>query len=337
MTILDDVARDGFVLLRGLDVESDIDFEGVIAGSGGLHPLREILMSEPGRTVVDGTTFVLHTNALYKTGGTMRFGGFHTENYYVADVPRFIAFFCRRPSTFGGETGLVNTAAVYDALDDATKARLEARPFLTDAVPLERVAQRYDLSEDDVEAFCAQHGLTVAEKWLLVYKPSVIEHPVTGERAININFSSEIALLERNLVAAFADDFRGLQWMLHRRRWRREARKPPRWRRRPGPEEPRVGSVLDERIAPLMRKHYRAVRWRRGDVLLVDNLKMAHAGMPGFGPRLLRAMICNRVAIPCGRDQPGVCIAPRDDGAATLGAAISSIAAMSRVTSSSVV
>lgn len=38
-------------------------------------------------------------------------------------------------------------------------------------------------------------------------------------------------------------------------------------------------------------------RWRRGDVMLFDNLQLLHAGMPGFGPRELRVMLCNPIPI----------------------------------------
>jgi hypothetical protein len=63
-------------------------------------------------------------------------------------------------------------------------------------------------------------------------------------------------------------------------------------------------------LAAAVRRRFSSFRWQRGDVLLVDNLKMAHSGMPGFGPRRLRAMICNPLPVPCGPFGPGVWSVP---------------------------
>jgi len=104
--LMEDIATHGAVLLRGFDVTSPADFERQVLSIRGMHGMNEVLMSEEGRTVVDGTRFVLYTNANFKTGGTLEIPVFHNENYYVPDVPRFISFFCQTPSWLGGETGL---------------------------------------------------------------------------------------------------------------------------------------------------------------------------------------------------------------------------------------
>ena len=46
-------------------------------------------------------------------------------------------------------------------------------------------------------------------------------------------------------------------------------------------------------LAKLIRTYYSSCLWKKGDILLVDNKKVMHAGMPGSGPRLVRAIICN--------------------------------------------
>jgi hypothetical protein len=72
-------------------------------------------------------------------------------------------------------------------------------------------------------------------------------------------------------------------------------------------------------VAGAIRRRFSSFRWKPGDVLMVDNLKMAHAGMPGFGPRLLRAMICNPMQVPCSANTPGVWKVPDDRPARTVG------------------
>ena len=39
-----------------------------------------------------------------------------------------------------------------------------------------------------------------------------------------------------------------------------------------------------EQLADSLAEHVSAVRWQSGDVLLVDNTRILHDGLPGFGP-----------------------------------------------------
>ena len=48
-----------------------------------------------------------------------------------------------------------------------------------------------------------------------------------------------------------------------------------------------VRAAAVERIGHALAAHASCFRWRRGDVLLVDNARILHDGMPGLGPRRL--------------------------------------------------
>jgi alpha-ketoglutarate-dependent taurine dioxygenase len=336
-----DVARHGAVLLRGFEINTIADFENQIVGIRGIQGISKVLLSEPGRTVVDGTRFVLYTNALVKTGGTLAFTAFHSENYYVADVPRFIFFFCVQPPRLGGETGLLNTATLYAELPDSLKAKLEAQAFWVSTTPLVVLRRRYGCLRRDVEEFCAEAGLPIVDypgpKAVVIHKPSVIVHPITRERCLAINFGELDGYgMQQALLRAFSSDYSGLRWLIHRNYWRLPPGPKnfaaivrslmanptlawPRLRRflryslqkRPvqTPITPspylRVGDIFSEEdieiMAQLIRRHYSSFIWRRGDILMVDNLKMAHAGMPGLGARELKVIISNRVNIPCSQ------------------------------------
>ncbi len=50
-------------------------------------------------------------------------------------------------------------------------------------------------------------------------------------------------------------------------------------------------------LADAVRTHTSVFTWKRGDLLVFDNLQMQHSGMPGFGPRLIQVMLCNPAAI----------------------------------------
>lgn len=51
-----------------------------------------------------------------------------------------------------------------------------------------------------------------------------------------------------------------------------------------------------EALAESIWRHSSVFTWKRGDVLLFDNLQLAHAGMPGFGPRELHVLLMNPIA-----------------------------------------
>lgn len=58
-------------------------------------------------------------------------------------------------------------------------------------------------------------------------------------------------------------------------------------------------------LAQLMRSFYSSTLWKKGDILLVDNKKAVHAGMPGSGSRVVRALISNPLQMKYTHTQPG--------------------------------
>ena len=344
--ILNDAAQHGAVLLRGFDLESPQDFEQQILSIRGMRGVRDILLSEQGRTIQEGTRFVFHTNTLFKTGGGLTFGVFHTENYFLPDVPRYISFFCRRPGTLGGETGLINTAKVYDDLPEVTQSRLERGPCLVCLHPAAEIMSRYQLSPQSMDEFYRGAGLPVVTvddvRHLAIYKPNVIQHPMTGEKSLAINFGY-IDGLEKPLCEAFLADYSGWRWLPHRLVWqvswlqqlyerhylRRVKKTGAAYLRKA------VSPVSDARtlttlfspdeIQPLaasMRRRYSSFLWQRGDVLIVDNLKLAHSGMAGYGDRELSVMLCNVVPLPASGLGSGLYVVPSNDSRESLGAQV---------------
>lgn len=59
-------------------------------------------------------------------------------------------------------------------------------------------------------------------------------------------------------------------------------------------------------------RHCYAFTWKQGDVLIFDNLQMLHTGMPGWGSRELRVMLCNPVALPYSVGPGAVEVSPDD-------------------------
>jgi hypothetical protein len=85
----------------------------------------------------------------------------------------------------------------------------------------------------------------------------------------------------------------------------------------------KVGQCFTEQdvkeLAKSMRQYYSSCLWKKGDILLLDNRKVMHAGMPGMGERLIRAMIGNPVEMGYSYMEPG-CIDSEDRTTETIGA-----------------
>jgi hypothetical protein len=158
------VAKYGAVLFRGFGVASDEDFENTVLSIKGLRGISEAFMSEEGRIHAGKSKFVLHTNSVYKTGGTLYLGGFHSENYYSSDVPAYISFCCLEPSLMGGETGIINMEKVYQSLDGDLKKKLEKTNFFVCKWLVSDVANRYKISEELIEKLCKRFLLWLGQR-----------------------------------------------------------------------------------------------------------------------------------------------------------------------------
>lgn len=328
-----DLARYGAILFRGFAISSDEQFEKAMLSIPTFRGISEAFMSENGRTHVGDLKYVLHTNSVYKTGGTLYLGGFHTENYYSTDVPGYISFFCLQPSVLGGETGIINTQKIYQQLNDELQQKLEKNTYFVRKWLVSEVAERYQISTEKVEEICAHFELPVIgeaqERFVLMYKPSVFIHPLTQEKALDINLF-ELPTLNKELRKCFMKDYQGKTWFWHRFFWRLpnsvfqlieslayvsiaffHSPKTSYKRLRTKLAEikisrkhksytfntEKVGRCFNEQevnaLAKIMRANYSSCLWKTGDILWVDNRKVMHAGMPGMGSRTIRALIGN--------------------------------------------
>ncbi|UUM20785.1 TauD/TfdA family dioxygenase [Mycoavidus sp. SF9855] len=357
--IISALEKHGAILFRGFDVRSSSDFEEQVLAIQGMSGMSEMMMSEPGRTLVNGTRHVIHPSTNFKTGGTLDpVGGIHTESYYVPDVPRFISFFCQKPPLLGGETGLFNTCQIYSHLPEDLKLRLERQPYLAGMFSISQIGKRYNLSYDEAKSFCTKMGMSITDYrgdgYAFMYKPSVTEHPTTHEKALAIHFGGELNGhgLSPELIKAFAPDYSSFKWCLHRAVW-----SMPYLRRnlfmlrhpivyfRDGPslmgrifESPnkiipnsetdglRVGHAFTKEdiklLANLTRRYYSSFLWQKGDFIIIDNLKLAHAGMPGLGSRIIKVLMCNPLSMTYRKESSGLCKPKNDQATESWGAKI---------------
>lgn len=204
----------------------------------------------------------------------------HHELSYVATTPRLLAFACVVPPVSGGVTATADARAVLRDLSPDLVDRFDRLGW--------RLARRYNpmigipwqdaFGVDEragVDAYCAENDLTAV--WhedgtvsTAQTRPAVLAHPDTGERC----WFNQIAFLNEWTLDPGVRDFLTGEFG-------------------PGGLPFNTffgdGTPLDrdavEHIGEVYERHTVREPWRRGDLLVLDNLRTAHSREPYGGER----------------------------------------------------
>jgi alpha-ketoglutarate-dependent taurine dioxygenase len=204
----------------------------------------------------------------------------HHELSYVATAPRLLAFACVTPPATGGITGLVDSRAVLDELPADLVARFTRYGWRLDRRYTSLVGTRWQDAfgtEDPagVDRYCADNG--VQASWQAdgtlhtsQTRAAVVPHPDTGEPCWfnQIAFLNEWAIdpeVREYLVGEYGRENLPFNTFY-------------------GDGTPIDRSTVDH-IRAVYRRHTVREPWQRGDVLVVDNVLMAHSRDPYTGPR----------------------------------------------------
>jgi alpha-ketoglutarate-dependent taurine dioxygenase len=275
----------GALLFRGFDVHAPESFERVIeAVSGELLEYRE--RSTPRSQV--------HHNVYTSTDYPADQAIFpHNENSYQWTFPLKLFFCCQVEPTAGGETPIADCRRVYRRIPPSVR-----RPFLEKGVMYVRnfgdglglswqsVFQTSDKAT--VEAYCRSVRMEVewkAGNRLRVRRvlPATVRHPRTGEEiwfnhGTFFHVTTLPATVRETLLSSFAEEDL------------------------PSNTYYGDGSPIEAEVLQELRGIYLDERiifpWRRGDVLLLDNVLTAHAREPYRGER----RILTGMAEPWSRD-----------------------------------
>jgi amino acid adenylation domain-containing protein len=267
----------GAVLFRGFDVESIDGFREV---ASAVSP--DLLAYEDATTPRTEVAGRVYTSTDYPPEQTIPH---HNELSYNPAWPMKIFFYCVTEPADRGETPLADSRRVYEAIDPAVRERFVShgvryvRTFGEGVGLSWQQVFRTD-SREGVEAYCRERGMTwewrgdAGEYRLRTYhtRPAVARHPVTGETVwfnqANVHHPSSLPpALRESLLAVAADrDF---------------------------PLDTNAcygdGSLIpDEDIAAVRRAYEQEnvlFSWRRGDLLVADNMLVAHGRSPFSGPR----------------------------------------------------
>ncbi|MEU6866606.1 TauD/TfdA family dioxygenase [Streptomyces sp. NPDC046876] len=277
----------GAVLVRGLGIKDPADV-GRALRQLGAAPVTETEAFAARQTHGEG----VYSSAAWPPNQPMCM---HHELSYTTEFPSLLLFGCLTPPTTGGATTVADAAAVLDALPAEV-----TEPFLREGWLLTRTYGN-DIGASLTEAFgtddrgaieqhCRTHA--IAYEWLpdgtlrtRQRRSAVLRHPETGRRCWfnQIAFLNEWTLdpdIRDFLIDAYGAE--GLPFNTHYGN----------------------GAPLDRDTVQLINEVYEAhtVRrpWEAGDLMLVDNLRTAHAREAFQGPRqVVVAMADPRRAADC--------------------------------------
>jgi len=262
----------GAILFRGFPV-STVDAFEKFATAISVHNADYVYRSTP-RTAVAKSVF---TATEYPPSEDI---SLHNECAYQLTWPLKVAFCCVTPALQRGETPIADMRRVTAAISPETLERYASRkvryvrhytPFVD--LPWQTVFQTND--RDVVRQFCVENELTC--EWLdedtlrtTQVCQGVAHHPITGERMLFnqahlFHVSSLGAATARSLIETFGAD------------------------RLPRNSFYGDGKPIQQEDLDAVRNAFQceAVQfpWQRGDVLLVDNMQVAHGRRPFRGPR----------------------------------------------------
>lgn len=262
----------GAVLLRGFTLRSPLDLRE-FAGSFGVALASYEFASTPRRKVAAG----VYTSTEYPAHQSIPL---HNEQSYTRSWPARLWFACLKPAAEGGATPIADSRLVYQRLPAALRERFrerELRYVRNYGAHLDLTWQEVFGTTDrsEVERYCAEHaiscdwkadgGLRTAQRC-----QAVLEHPRTGEalwfnqaHLFHVSSLPEAARTSLLETVGEADLPRNVYYG--------------------------DGAPIEDDALATIRSAYDelSVRfpWHAGDVLMLDNLLVAHGRDPFTGDR----------------------------------------------------
>jgi len=267
----------GALLFRGFAVSSVQDFDEFVSAVSSSR--MDYIYSSTPRTALGGRLF---TATEYPESLEIPL---HNENAYQRTWPRKIALCCLVPATSGGETPLADMRRVNAAIGPELMDRFEHRRvrYVRHYRPFVDVSWQKVFQTDDPQQlarFCAEND--IEHEWLDAETlrtsqvcQGVARHPLGGERVFfNQAHLFHLSSLGPTAAKAFADLY--------------GTRVPRQSFFGDGGE---IGAEDLETIRNAFERAKVVFPWCAGDVLLIDNMQVAHGRRPFRGPRRVLAAL----------------------------------------------
>jgi alpha-ketoglutarate-dependent taurine dioxygenase len=266
------VAEHGSVLIRGLGLRDAAEISAVFRRlATGLMTEREAFA--PRRTYSDG----VYSSSKWPQNQPMCM---HHELSYTLEFPGLMLFACLAAPTDGGATAVADSPTVLNALPPELVERFEREGWLLTRSYNDEIGASYAEAfgtEDRgaIESYCRANaiefewqpdgGLRTRQR-----RSAVVRHPITGQRCWfnQIAFLNEWTLAPE--VREFLVDVYGADGLPFNTRFAN-------------------GDAIGEDIVQVLNQVYEANTarepWQAGDLMLVDNVRTAHAREPFKGQR----------------------------------------------------
>ena len=275
--------RDGAILFRGFDIPDKEDFLSISQSFSGEGNFDYVDGNSPRTKLSAG----VYTSTEYPKEFPI---SLHSELSYSGKWPQKIFFYCKTPPAEGGETPIVDCRLILRKLDPQLVSDFE-----THGVKYTRCLSgkkgigktwmdTFETSDRDVvEKYCRDSDIKFF--WdgdmlcLTQHGPGIAKHPITGEK---VWFNQANQFHPSNLP----DDICKMLSLLHANKKHRY----PQYAAYGNDEDIPV-SYLRE-VTDIHFQNALKFPWHQGDILMLDNMLMAHGRMPFTGERKVYVSMC---------------------------------------------
>lgn len=281
----------GAVLLRGFRSSGAGEFEEALTALG-LTPADNYLFGIAKRKRHSGAAF---TSTTWSKRAILPP---HTEMAYMRRRPRWIAFYCAAPADRYGETPCFDMAAAFRLLPDRLAAMFDgARATYIRRIPGQRgrfgyertIAETFGTQDrDEIASIC--RDLDVTPRWkgqgLLEAETTVdavVRHPESGLPCLNAQFTEPAGF--RYLFRRFAGRFSFKERCVHEALMFCAGLFPAAMHQRILINGRKLAARDIESIYDCMFQAATIFEWRKGDLLLLDNIRTGHGRLNVVGAR----------------------------------------------------
>lgn len=266
--------RHGAVLFRGFKLRQAGEFEEAIRATSGASELLEYKYRSSPRTQVSGR---IYTSTDYPPEHSIFL---HNENSYQKTWPMKIYFHCVLAAPEGGETPIADIRRIYARTSPSIRARFAKKGWMYVrnfgaglGLPWQSVFQTTDKAV--VEEHCRKNGIEFEWKEndglrTRATRPAIYKHPRTREMVwFNHATFFHVTTLEPGVREMLRGDFAEDEL--------------------PTNSFYGDGSPIEDAVLEELREIYRSEEvvfaWQQDDVLMLDNMLMAHGRRPYAGER----------------------------------------------------